>query len=116
MDIKERLARVERTLNELESPKMTVAKANMYCDEVQYAYKYDCEILNDRINYLREDLNYIRQELYNHYEGHIPKILGPTAMAKALKALGIDGDYQVQPRYIYASDGTIESISLDLVK
>ncbi len=35
--------------------------------------------------------------------GHLPKIVGADKMNKALKALGMDGDYQVEKKMIRAS-------------
>ncbi len=38
-------------------------------------------------------------------EGHLPKIIGASNMEKALKGLGLAGDYVVQKQTIYANDG-----------
>lgn len=123
MDTKEHLQRSETALAELEAftkeknvkPKQQAkanydAKANCVeiCTEpappeVTYA---DLEYINARINYLREDLNYYRDQFYNHTQGHLPKIVGASAMEKALKAIGLGDDYTVEKRVIYASDGS----------
>jgi len=39
----------------------------------------------------------------NHNEGHLPKILGTEKMTNALKALGLDGDYNVAKPTVWAS-------------
>ncbi len=61
----------------------------------------------DSLAYMMSDTN---KRLDNHYKrmtdhqnGHIPPMMGPGQMAKALKTLGLDGDYQVEKRPVYAS-------------
>ena len=65
----------------------------------------DIAYLHQRIDWMRESVNDIREMFWQHQEGHIPKIVGATAMTKALKALGLDGDYDVAKKTIYANDG-----------
>ncbi len=122
MDIKSSLTRVETVLGELKDYKPTLAskikiQGEGYDVESEPTPTMsDLEYLARMIGYLREDFGYLREQLYNHYEGHIPKIVGATAMTKALKALGIDGDYKVMPQVVYASDGTVEKILLEVMK
>ncbi len=59
-------------------------------------------------------LRYLREELYKHQEGHLPKITSPGQMAAALKALGMDKDYEVQKRMVFADDGSIQETYLEL--
>ncbi len=39
----------------------------------------------------------------NHQKGHLPPITGPDKMTKAIKTLGMEGDYSVMKPTIYAS-------------
>lgn len=43
-------------------------------------------------------------------KGHLPPIMGADKMNKALKALGLDGDFECQKRIIYASSPKKSSI------
>jgi hypothetical protein len=63
--------------------------------------------LYDYIDNLRSAIWKIEDNFYNmmsaHKDGHLPPINGPEKMNKALSVLGLDGDYQVEKRTIYAS-------------
>ena len=55
--------------------------------------------------------------LYNHIsKGHIPPIVGAEKMNKALSALGLDGDYKVEKRTLYASIGKQKTIEIEYKK
>ncbi len=126
MELKERIERSEAFLKEivthLEPKKQKqVAQANYTdgCCEVTVATpvltQADLSYINDRIRWIQDDINYLRTDFYKHTtEGHLPKIEGATAMEKALKALGLAGDYEVEKKTIYANDGTVSSISFAL--
>lgn len=62
----------------------------------------------------------MRREIYDmfsqHIDGHLPPVMGPEKMQKAIEALGIGGDYQVQKRYVYASTGKVEEEIVELRK
>jgi len=72
----------------------------------------DIRWINERIGSLRDELYRLWDDLYNHkHNGHIPAINGAKAMNKALKSLGLDEDYEVERKVIYASDGSISGYS-----
>ena len=58
--------------------------------------------LSDRISYLSEAFY---QYTYQHQQGHIPPIKSTSMMQKALKALGMDGDYEVAKPMISVARG-----------
>ncbi len=68
----------------------------------------DIQWLSNSIDSIRKDYWDLWDALYEHKNnGHLPPIVGAQAMTKALKAVGLDGDYSVEPKVIYASDGSI---------
>lgn len=76
------------------------------CSEKPAATAEDIQWLHDRINFLREDYYRLSDEIWKHkMDGHLPKLEGAGQMKKALKALGLDEDYEVQKKVIYASTG-----------
>lgn len=109
MNIKESLDRAQKSLAEIQQalPKKQ-AKASIFDGVDDCCAGESNDYLSSRLDWLRQDLNYLQSSFYDHLQGHIPKINGAAAMTKALKALGLGDDYQVVPQTIYASDGTIE--------
>jgi len=73
------------------------------CEENAGQIDYIYSMMQNMYSYL----SYIESSLYKyemeHSVGHLPPIEGASAMSKALKTLGLDGDYQVEKRTIYAS-------------
>lgn len=68
----------------------------------------DVSYLQNRIDSIARDYYSLWEKLYDHMnKGHIPEIVGADKMGKALKALGLDGDFEVKKNVIYASDGSI---------
>lgn len=51
---------------------------------------------------------------YKHLQGHLPPILSVEQLQKAIDTLGIGGDYEVQKKTIYASDGSVEKLVLEI--
>lgn len=116
MTPEERFNRLESSIKEVQAklPQAPKELAIAYCADVAVEVvpavsKSDIDYLESRLRWMQEDLNYVRTMYYNHMEGHLPKIVGATAMQKALKAIGMDGDYQVEKKTIYANDGTVTS-------
>jgi Mg2+ and Co2+ transporter CorA len=68
--------------------------SDMMYKMVEGIYRYVSEIESSMWNYQ-----------YNHANGHIPPIVGAEKMNKALKVLGLDGDYEASPKVIMASKG-----------
>jgi hypothetical protein len=89
-------------------------------DDSDYLTQDDYAYINQRINALWDSLaryqQWTAQRMNQHEQGHLPPIKGPAAMTKALKTLGLDGDYDVAKQTIYASDGTVERHLLTVTK
>ena len=98
---------------------------NMCCDgiqqdccepEVDYSdlaviYQY----VDSMLSYLRSNVQDIQSLLWAHINnGHLPVIQGAEGMAKALKALGMDGDYQVQKQTVYANNGAPQEVLIKI--
>lgn len=58
----------------------------------EYLYKYVSNVESSFSDYV-----------YNHAAGHLPKISGADKMQKALKTLGLEGDYEVIKPAVYVS-------------
>ena len=57
-----------------------------------------------RIDYIHQRIDSLSNDLYDHkYSGHIPPIKSVEQMNKALKSLGLDSEYDVAKRTIFAS-------------
>lgn len=78
-------------------------KLNHLCcfvEDLQYAFR--------SLNY---QLEYLWESLSRHMQGHLPPIKSTEQLERALKALGLDKEYEVEKRTIYASRrGTVFSI------
>ena len=86
------------------SEKLKISKASYHDDPKM------CEMMDSvysMMEYCHRRINYLSQDIYGyiseHNSSHLPPILGPGRMAKAIKVLGLNDDYQVQPRVLYAS-------------
>lgn len=70
------------------------------------------DYVDSQVRYIYQELSYMREALYGHISnGHLPPIEGAERLSKALKVLGLDGDYEVKKQVIYANDGTPEGFS-----
>src|SRR4051812_2410221 len=65
-----------------------------------------CSRMDRMFSYVNNNLDNIYSNLQKHNTGHMPP-LTPTALGKLLKNCGMEGDYQVQPKVIYASNGAV---------
>lgn len=101
------------------------ASASVCCDvecEVSPAEQITClqsqlNYLDSRFQWVWESIDRLRESLYEHTsDGHLPPIEGAAAMTKALKALGLDGDYEVVKQTVYASTGEVQSEQFTLTK
>lgn len=89
-----------------------VSPADQIC-----ALQSQLNYLDSRFQWVWENIDGLRSALYSHVsEGHLPKIEGAAAMSKALKALGLDGDYEVAKQVVYASTGEVQSEQFTLTK
>lgn len=55
------------------------------------------------IRYVHDRIDDVHKRMDKHSVNHLPPIIGPEKMNKALAALGLDGDYQCEKRTIYAT-------------
>lgn len=78
----------------------------------------EMESLAQSLNNLWLALNGQQTDFWNyvskHAQGHLPPINSASQMADALKKLGLQDDYIVQPQTIYAQDGGIKEIILKI--
>lgn len=71
--------------------------------------------LSDRISYLSDRFS---QYAYDHNKGHLPPIKSASTMAKALKALGMEGDYEINKPWVSVAKNSkgIVSVVANFVK
>jgi len=67
------------------------------------------EEMNWQSRRLNSRMEWLEGQFYKHEDGHLPKIEGAGKMEKALKALGLEDDYRVEKRVIFAKEGVIAS-------
>lgn len=67
--------------------------------------KYALSSLGSYLKYLEEAQYRMSESMYKHNDGHMPK-LSAGAMKKLLKVCGMDEDYEVAKKVIYASDSS----------
>ena len=74
------------------------------------------QYLNMSMESLYACMNEIRNDLFDHAtNGHLPPFSTPSQMTEAIKTLGLDKDYNVQKRVIYASEGRRSVADLNFV-
>ena len=124
--IPEILTELAQTRKEVEAEQFKQkATASVCCDvacevnpaEQIVSLNYQVNEMNRRFQYVWESINELRGLLYEHTSDcHLPPIEGAAAMSKALKALGLDGDYEVVKQTVYASTGEVQSEGFTLTK
>jgi len=62
------------------------------------------QMISNVYRYVDSSLSYIDQWINGHSKGHIPPCSGPEKLANAIEVLGLDGDYQVEKKTIWASN------------
>lgn len=73
-------------------------------DDLSRVASYILQEVQYQTNWLYARIAGLENEFYGHvYNGHLPPIQGPEKMAKAISVLGLDGDYEVKKRQVYAS-------------
>lgn len=78
--------------------------------------RWAIEDLSYEVKYALAQMNYLYGALENHYDGHLPPIVGAGKLEKALKALGMDDDYEVKKRAIFANKRGDFEVDLSLLK
>lgn len=116
MNFKEQFDGVNAALAEVKSklepsrPLVEIKAAYGDIAETASVSQSDIAWLAQRVDSLSQSIQQIWSSLAEHMtDGHLPKIEGAGNMEKALKALGLNGDYEVAKKVIYASDGSISS-------
>jgi hypothetical protein len=115
----------EKLKKELESLKQSVASAQTQYNETKASpsdmqdekMQRMCNQMDSLANYVGYVHSYasrVEDALSQHCStaNHIPPISGPGMMRKVLKALGMDSDYEVKSRMIYASDKNTLNVNL----
>ena len=62
---------------------------------------------SEMFDYTMRQVDLLWTAVYAHSEGHLPK-LTPSALTKLIKTAGMDDDYVVVPRQIWANNTAIE--------
>lgn len=114
-DIKKSFAGIEIEI-ECEEEEEEVSKedlenvTSMLYSNLDYIYNI-LDKMSERI-WKTEDRIY--EVFYDHLKGHLPPILSVEQLQKAIETLGIGGDYKVEKKTIYASDGSVEKLVLEI--
>ena len=58
--------------------------------------------INAQIRYVHQRLDYLSNDLHNHFDAHLPKLTAGQ-LEKLLKAAGASDDFEVRKKVIYAS-------------
>lgn len=63
------------------------------------------ENVSYQMQYMREDMDYLNKKMMTHAnpEHHLPPVNGAGQMEHCLKVLGMDKDYKIEKKTIYAS-------------
>jgi hypothetical protein len=97
-------------------PQKEVLAYEVKADEYKVSYN-DISYIHERISSLRDLCYKVWGELDSHArDGHLPKLQTPEDFAKALKALGLDKNYEVKKRVIYASNGDVDQTLWELTE
>lgn len=73
---------------------------NLY-SAIEYLY----EDMDRRLKWVWEELNFLYNALNEHTKGHLPSNLTPSQLAEAIRILGLENDYEVEKRVLYAAQG-----------
>lgn len=71
------------------------------CDEMDKVWEKIGKLKED-VQYLKDYMSDISNQLYRHKEGHIPSIESPSKMEKVLEILELSEDFEVMKKPIYA--------------
>lgn len=115
------MKKLQETFASINDKLNSLQKTKGCCELAETTEKNCCydSVVSDlrwQFDYLQRQISDVWNLYYGHLNGHIPEIQGAGAMNKALKALGIDGDYKVEPKVIYASTGEPKSIVVNITK
>lgn len=109
-DLAEKIAQsIDSEVVEEENGEFSVA---YYCKEESETAKYSKDeiydiiykCLDQEVRYIYDSIRYLREELYDHKEGHLPK-MSFDHLKRALETLGMDDEYELKKKVIYADVG-----------
>lgn len=99
------LAKLESQISEL--------KGYMDCCEPEKSPESDYKYLNQRISDLYQTFySYVSE----HAAGHIPAITSIEQLKKVIKLLGLDNEYKIEPKTIYAENGVAKELEVRFIK
>lgn len=107
-----KLKEVQAKLQEIKTfySEATISPENNYDD-----LKCGIDCLYNELQFLYRYISNVEDMLLSHAKnGHLPPIIGPDKLTKAIKILGLDGDYEVNKRQIWASNGQLKSTEIIL--
>ena len=102
---------LERFLNAV--GKQNISKADdlsveVTWDDVDQIISSLFSYIESELSWLSKRISSLDERLYRHAEeGHLPPIQGAGKLEGAMKKLGIDDDYDVKKRVVWAEDGTV---------
>jgi hypothetical protein len=80
-----------------DKPEQYMTTAEAYSMMKNYASEYEYQM-----KWMREDLGYMRENLFKHINnGHLPAISDAGMMKKALKSLGLEDSYEVKTPAVF---------------
>lgn len=87
------------------SKEKNYATYNEMDERISYVYEH----IDYKFKYLREEMSYMMQVFQNHMKGHLPKVKSNEQLKKAIKALGLEEEYEVyKPQISVANKKTGE--------
>lgn len=78
-------------------------------DTVEEAFSAAMDYMRYQSEYLMSEINYLYQSFARHQEGHLPPVKSAEQMARVVDKLGLDKEYEVVKKVIYAKtvDGNL---------
>jgi hypothetical protein len=101
LDLKQLKAKVDEDLKKLSEIKADDFNDKMDCLRCEVEYLYSA--IRNMYAYTSQVEQAFYNYIYEHKEGHLPKIQGADKMKNALEALGLDADYEVVKPVIFAN-------------
>ena len=88
--------------NKKEEIKKILASMDEEKESVESLREYTYNVIDS----MRISMSYMMDDFYSymekHNEGHLPKVSSVEQMSKAVKVLGLEDEYEVQKKYIFA--------------
>lgn len=107
-------AEIEMEDPETEAPEETDDEeemCSMDCmeDTVEEAFSAAMDYMRYQSEYLMSEINYLWQQFARHQEGHLPAVKSAEQMSRVVDKLGLDKEYEVLKKVIYAKtvDGNL---------